>query len=133
MGSPECWWCGQREQSVEHLYTKCRRRRKERRKFVESLRVEGTSLEGRTERKRLAELLANEKAMGRLLDFLKSTEVGGREGKKDRELEWEQRIDHARKCLKIDQEKAKHRRGEHKSRELHAARRRKNEKIKGTR
>lgn len=23
--SPECWWCGVTEQSVEHLYTKCRR------------------------------------------------------------------------------------------------------------
>ena len=27
--TPQCWWCGQAEQSVEHLYTKCRRWRRE--------------------------------------------------------------------------------------------------------
>lgn len=31
--------------------------------------------------------------MGPLLGFLKSTEVGRREGMKERELEWEQRDD----------------------------------------
>ncbi len=40
-------------------------------------------------------MLANEKAVGPLLDFLKSTEVGAREGAKERELEWERRVDHA--------------------------------------
>ena len=48
-----------------------------------------------TERKRLAELLANEKAMGPRLGFLKSTEVGGREGAREREEEWEGRNDQA--------------------------------------
>ncbi len=28
--TPQCWWCDQAQQSVEHLYTKCRRWRKER-------------------------------------------------------------------------------------------------------
>lgn len=48
---------------------------------------------GWTEKRGLAELLANEKAMGPLLGFFKSTEVGGREGARERELEWEQRDD----------------------------------------
>ena len=47
----------------------------ERRKLVKSLRREGISWQGRTERKGLAMLLGNKKAMGPLLEFLKSTEV----------------------------------------------------------
>lgn len=35
--APECWWCGEAEQSVQHLYTKCRRWRKETRKLVRKL------------------------------------------------------------------------------------------------
>ena len=72
---------------------KCRRWRKERRNLPRNLCKEGNSWQGWTERKGLAELLPNEKAMGPLLGFLKSTEVGGREGAKERELEWEQRDD----------------------------------------
>ena len=33
--------------------------------------------------------------IGPLLEYLKSTEVGGREGGKERELEWERRDDQA--------------------------------------
>ena len=47
------------------------------------------------QRKGLALLLANEKAMGPFLDFLKSTEVGGREGARGGELEWQRRSDQA--------------------------------------
>ena len=62
-------------------------------KLPVSLCKEGISWQGWTERKKIAELFANEKAMGLLLGFLKSTEVGGREGAKERELEWMQRDD----------------------------------------
>lgn len=68
------------KESVEHLYTKCRHWRKERRRLIKSFHTEGISWQGTTERKGLAELLANEKAIGPLLEFLRSTEVGGREG-----------------------------------------------------
>ncbi len=44
-------------------------------------------------RKGLAKLRANEKAMVSLLDFLKSTKVGGREGAKERGIEWQRRND----------------------------------------
>ncbi len=93
--NPQCWWCGQAEQSVEYLYTKCRKWRKERRKLLRNLYKEGIHWQRWTEKKGLAELLANEKAVGPLVDFLKSTEVGAREGAKERELEWERRDDHA--------------------------------------
>lgn len=48
--------------------------------FIRSLYTEGISWQGRNEKKGLAELLANERAMGPLLGYLKPTEVGGREG-----------------------------------------------------
>ena len=88
-------WCGQAEQSVEHLYTKCRRWRRKRRKLIRSLYREGISWQSRAEKKGLAELLANERAIVFLLEYLKKTEVGGREGGKERELEWERRNDQA--------------------------------------
>lgn len=47
------------------------------------------------ERKGLALLLANEKGDGSFFDFLKSTEVSGREGARERELEWQRRSDQA--------------------------------------
>ena len=35
--TPQCWWCGQAEQSVEHLHTKCRRRRREKTEACQKL------------------------------------------------------------------------------------------------
>ena len=66
--------------------------------FLESLLIflsfikEEFSWQDRTERKGLAELLANEKAIGPLLEHLKSTEVGGREAAKEKGLERERTI-----------------------------------------
>lgn len=97
--TPQFWWCGQAGQSVEHLYTKCPRWRKERRKLLSTLCKEGISWQGRTKSKGLEELLANENAMGPLLGFLKSTEVAGREGAKERELEWQRRNEQTREEL----------------------------------
>ena len=91
--SPECWWCGETEQSVEHLYTKCRRWRKERRKLVRELEKEGIRWQAQAERRWVADLVANEKAVAPLLKFLKATDIGGREGARERELEWEQKND----------------------------------------
>ena len=93
--TPGCWWCGQREQSVEHLYTKCRRWRKQRRKLVRSLSAKSVNLQGWTEKKGLANLVADERALGPLLEFLKTTEVRGGEGAGEREVEWEQQRDRA--------------------------------------
>ena len=49
--TPQCWWCGQTEQSVEHLYTLCRRWRKEKRKLLRTLYKEGISWQGWTEKR----------------------------------------------------------------------------------
>ena len=100
--SPQCWWCWEPVQTVEHLFTKCRRWRKERRKLLRSLYKEGIRWQGWTEKKGLAELFANEKAVGLLVDFLKSTEVGAREGARERELEWERRDDQVEEELLMD-------------------------------
>lgn len=47
------------------------------------------------EGKWVASLLGNEKAVAPLLNFLKRTDVGGREGARERELEWEREDDQA--------------------------------------
>ena len=78
--TPECWWFGEAEQSVEHLYSKCRRWRKERRKMIRELYTEGVRWQTQAERRWLAELLANERATKPLLRFLQATEIGAREG-----------------------------------------------------
>ena len=90
----ECWWCGAAEQSVVHLYTKCRKWRAERRALKKNLRNEaGIQWQRRPEKKWLAELLADRHAVGPLLEFLKNTEVGSREGAAEKEEEWERRRD----------------------------------------
>ena len=91
--TPECWWCGAQEQTVIHLYTKCRKWRKERRKLSKRLGQLGISWQPRPERRWLGRLLANEQAIGPVLEFLKDTEVGSREGARERELEWQGRND----------------------------------------
>ena len=91
--TPECWWCGETEQSVEHLYTSCRTWRKERRILVRELEKEGIGWQAQTERRWLANLLANETAVAPLLRPLKATEIGVREGARERELEWERKND----------------------------------------
>ncbi len=89
IGAPGCWWCRETIQSVEYLYAKCRKWRKEQRKLVRELEKEGFTWQPQAERRWLAGLLANEKAVAPLLGFLKTIGVGGREGAREREVEWE--------------------------------------------
>ena len=91
----DCWWCKEAVQLVEHLYTKCRKWRRERRKLVRKLEKEGVIWQAQAERRWLAGLLANEKAVAPLLRFLKETEVGVREGAREREAEWVRKNDQA--------------------------------------
>ena len=93
--APDCWWCKEVVQSVEHLYTRCRKWRRERRKLVRELEKEGVTPQAQAERRWLAGLLANEKAVTSLLRFLKAAEVGAREGAREREAEWERKNDQA--------------------------------------
>ena len=93
--TPKCWWCGAREQTVEHLYTRCRKWRKQRSKLVRELEKEGIRWQPQVERRWLADLLGDEKAVVPLIKYLKNTGIGGREGAREKELEWEQRNDQA--------------------------------------
>ena len=86
--TPECSWCGAQQQMVIHLYTICRKWRKERRKLSKELSRLGISWQPWPERRWLGRLLANERAIGPVLEFLKSTEDGSRAGARERELEW---------------------------------------------
>ena len=69
------------------LYTGCRRWRRERRKLSRELGQHGISWQPRPERGWLSSLLANERAIGPVLKFLIDTEVGSREGARERERE----------------------------------------------
>lgn len=51
----------------------------------------GISWQGRTEKKGPAKVLENKRAIGPFLNYLKSTDVGGREGAKGRDVDWERR------------------------------------------
>ena len=88
--TPQCWWCREPVQTVEHLYTKCRRWRRE-------LEKDGVTwqAQGQAEKKWMASLLANEKAIIPLVKSLKTTEIGAREGAREREAEWERKNDRA--------------------------------------
>ena len=88
-------WCKEKIQSVEHLYTKYRRWRKERRKLIRELEEEGVLWQVQGERRWLAGLPGNEKAVAPLPRFLTKTDGGGREGCRERELEWERENDQA--------------------------------------
>lgn len=76
-----------------HLYTKCRKWRTERRVLKRDLGKIGIRWQRRPEKKGLAELLANERAAGPLLSYLKNTEVGSREGAAEVKREWRRRSD----------------------------------------
>ncbi len=95
--TPECWWCREPAQTVEHLYAKCRRWRRERRKLIRELEKDGVTwqAQGQAEKRWMASLLANEKAILPLIKFLRATEIGAREGAREREIEWEQKNDRA--------------------------------------
>lgn len=62
--TPECWLCKETVQSVEHVYTRCRKWRKKRRKLVRELEKEGVVWQAQGERRWLASLLGNKKAVG---------------------------------------------------------------------
>ncbi len=70
----KCWWCEDSEQSVMHLFTKCRKWRTERRTLKKSLGKAEIQWQRQPEKSWLAELLANNHAVGSLLEFLKNTE-----------------------------------------------------------
>lgn len=56
----------------------------------------GIQWQRRPEKKWLAELLANERAVGPLLSYLKNTEVGSGEGAAEVTTEWRRRSDQDR-------------------------------------
>ena len=83
-------WCGVAEQTVKHLCSRFRKLRRQRRKLVRELAKEVIKWQPQVEGRRLAGLLGDEKAVAPLLKFLR-TGIGGREGAREKELEWEQK------------------------------------------
>ncbi len=91
----ECWWCRRADQSLDHLYTKCRKWRRERRVLKRELKVQGIGWQRRPESRWLANLVASEQAVSPLLNYLMATDIGGREAKGEGEeaAEMDQRAD----------------------------------------
>lgn len=75
------------------MYTKCRKWWRERRVLKKELKAVGIGWQRRAEKRWVANLLANEKAIQPLLKYLMTTEIGGREGGVERGVEWEQQAD----------------------------------------
>lgn len=65
--SIECWWCGDTEQLVMHLYKNCWEWRMEHRVLKKSFRKIAIRKQKQPGKKWLAELLANKYAAGPLL------------------------------------------------------------------
>lgn len=76
----ECWWCGAAEQTVEHLYGRCRKWRRQRGNLVRELAKGNIQRQPQVERRWLASLLGDEKAVTPLLKFLKAIGIGRGEG-----------------------------------------------------
>ncbi len=72
-------------------------------KFLKKeLQQRGIRWQRRTEKRWLANLLANEQAVTPLLKYLMTTEVGSRGGETEKEAEWEQRADQEGEELLLD-------------------------------
>jgi hypothetical protein len=89
----DCWWCGSAAQNTQHLLADCRRWRGERREMKRALATVGAIWPVPATRAKIAKILATEKATEVLLDFLRSTEVGARDGAAERIREWGEKRD----------------------------------------
>ena len=83
MKPPNAGVYGGTEETVEHLYSN---RAAPPRKLVRELEKGGIKWQRQVERRWLADLLGDEKAVAPLLKFLKNTGTGGA---REKELEWE--------------------------------------------
>lgn len=67
--TPECWWYKETEQPIEHLYIKCRKWRRQKRKLTQSLSVKKINWQDWTDKKGLAKLVADKRALEPILEF----------------------------------------------------------------
>ncbi len=88
----ERWWCKGAEQPGDHLYTKCRKWRRERRVFEREFKELGIGWQSRPERRWVANILGNERAIQPILEYLITTEVRSREGRAGRAAERDERV-----------------------------------------
>lgn len=72
-----CWWCGSRQQNVNHLMLKCRKWRRERESMLSTLASKKTKISARKNGQDL-ETLFGEASIEAVLRFIESTSVGKR-------------------------------------------------------
>lgn len=79
----ECWWCGRVDQSVDHLYNKCRKWKIEKRMLKKELGKRRIGWQCQPENKWLANLLAIKQAVSPLLNYLMAINIESREGERE--------------------------------------------------
>lgn len=72
-----CWWCGSRQQNVNHLMLKCRKWRRERKSMLSTLASKKTKISARMDGQDL-ETLFGEASIETVLRFIELTSVGKR-------------------------------------------------------
>ena len=71
-----CWWCSNRNQTVNHLLFECDFWRKERQNFYSDLAHLGLARPRKSDNKEKKKLFENSKLYKAILAFLKSTKIG---------------------------------------------------------
>ena len=85
----KCWWCSNRNQTIEHLLFECSKWRKERKKFYSKLEELKVSKPRNNDKEAKLKLFNNPKAHKAILTFLNDTQIGT---KPDWEQEEEENI-----------------------------------------
>ena len=70
-----CWWCSNRNQTIEHLLFECSRWRKERKKFYSKLKESKTLRPRNNNKEAKFKLFNNSKAFKAILTFLNDTQI----------------------------------------------------------
>lgn len=71
-----CWWCNNRNQTIEHLLFECRKWRKERQDFYKDLEASKVSKPSENSKEAKLKLFNNPQAFKAILSFLNATKIG---------------------------------------------------------
>jgi hypothetical protein len=82
-----CWWCNNRNQTIEHLLFECEHWKKKRKKFYSELEKSNISKPRKDDKEAKSKLFNNPKAFKAILAFLNATKIGTKPDWEERERE----------------------------------------------
>ena len=88
-----CWWCSNRNQSIEHLLLECRQWRKQRLKFYKDLENAKVSKPRTEDKEAKFKLFNNPHAFKAILAYISGTKIGTKPDWEERERENERNLD----------------------------------------